>query len=141
MLNRRSATSHFGALKPMIDRVRISAAAKQQLITLKRRTGIEHYNVICRHALMASLANASHVPDETILFTGGLEIDWRTFAGEAEATYLNVLIVRAVSDGISATPANIRQLLSQHLHRGLSYLVSRKDSLMDALSHEAVPAE
>lgn len=125
----------------MIDRVRISAAAKQQLITLKRRTGIEHYNVICRHALMASLANASHVPDETILFTGGLEIDWRTFAGEAEATYLNVLIVRAVSDGISATPANIRQLLSQHLHRGLSYLVSRKDSLMDALSHEAVPAE
>lgn len=120
----------------MIDRVRLSAAAKQQLITLKRRTGIEHYNVLCRHALMASLANSSHAPTETILFTGGLEIDWRTFAGEAEATYLNLLIVRALSDRAAITPAGLRQVLTQHVHRGLSYLVSRQDSLMDALSNE-----
>jgi DNA sulfur modification protein DndE len=125
----------------MIDRVRLSAAAKQQLITLKRRTGIEHYNVICRHALMASLANKSLAPAETILFTGGLEIDWRTFAGDAEATYLNLLITRAIADGVAVTQSGVRQLLTQHLHRGLSYLVSRKDSLMDALSQETAPTE
>jgi len=124
----------------MIDRLRLSAAAKQQLITLKRRTGIEHYNVICRHALIASLANSSHVPAETILFTGGVEIDWRTFAGEAESTYLNLLIIRALSDGVAITPSGIRQVLTQHVHRGLSYLVTRKDSLMEALTHEAIAA-
>ena len=38
----------------MIERVKLTAAAKQQLITLKRKTGIEHYNTICRHALVLS---------------------------------------------------------------------------------------
>ena len=114
----------------MIDRVRLSNAAKQQLITLKRRTGIEHYNVICRHALFISLANPSKVPNETMQFANGLEIDWSTFAGDAAKTYLNLLITRAVTDEGQCAPATVRQLLSLHQHRGLSYLVSRQHSLM-----------
>lgn len=121
----------------MIDRVRLSAAAKQQLSTLKRRTGIEHYNVICRHALMASLANSSQVPDESLSFTGGLEIDWRTFTGDEEATYLNLIIVRARADGVEINASGVRKVLTQHVHRGLSYLVSRQDSLMDSASSDA----
>ena len=114
----------------MIDRIRLSAAAKQQLSTLKRRTGIEHYNVICRHALCASLANDSRMPLESMQFAGGIEIDWRTFAGEAEATYLNLLIVRAMADEGNCGPVAVRQTLSAHVHRGLSYLVARQDSLI-----------
>lgn len=114
----------------MIDRVKLSAAAKQQLSTLKRRTGIEHYNVICRHALCVSLANESRVPPESTQFAGGIEIDWRTFAGEAEVTYLNLLIVRTLADEGNCGPAAVRQTLTAHLHRGLSYLVSRQDSLL-----------
>jgi DNA sulfur modification protein DndE len=113
----------------VIDRVKISSSGKQQLITLKRRTGIEHYNVICRHALCASLANDARPPDESISLSGGLEIDWRTFAGDAEATYLNLIIARAVADEDSASLDAVRDTLSKHLHRGLSYLASRPDSL------------
>ena len=116
----------------MIDRVKLSASAKQQLITLKRRTGIEHYNVICRHALCASLANDSRIPPENVQFSGGIEIDWRTFAGEAEATYLNLLIARALMDEGDCSAATVRNTLSSHVHRGLSYLVSRHDSLLAA---------
>ena len=82
----------------MIDRLRLTASAKQQLITLKRRTGIEHYNVICRHALCASLANTAPAPDEHLQFANGLEIEWKTFTGDADATYLNLLIVRSLAD-------------------------------------------
>lgn len=114
----------------MIDRVRLSAAAKQHLITLKRRTGIEHYNVICRHALCASLANESCVPPEVMQFSGGIEIDWRTFAGDAEATYLNLLIVRTMTDTGCSKAASIRNTLISHVHRGLSYLASRQQSLL-----------
>jgi len=114
----------------MIDRVKLSSAAKQQLITLKRRTGVEHYNVICRHALCVSLANESLVPPESMQFSGGIEIDWRTFAGEAEETYLNLLIVRAMADEGECSAATVRNTLNAHVHRGLSYLVSRQDSLM-----------
>jgi DNA sulfur modification protein DndE len=114
----------------MIDRLRLTAGAKQQLITLKRRTGLEHYNVICRHALCASLANPAPAPDEHLQFANGLEIEWKTFAGEADATYLNLLIVRSIADEGDASPATVRRTLSQHVHRGLSYLVSRQDSLL-----------
>ena len=111
----------------MIDRVKLSSAAKQQLITLKRRTGIEHYNVICRHALCASLANESRVPPETMQFSGGIEIDWRTFAGEAETTYLNLLIARAMADLGECSAGAVRSTLTSHVHRGLSYLASRQE--------------
>src|SRR5688572_11659506 len=114
----------------MIDRLRLTASAKQQLITLKRRTGIEHYNVLCRHALCVSLANTAPAPDEHHQFANGLEIEWKTFAGDADSTYLNLLILRSLADEGDAAPASVRRTLVQHVHRGLSYLVSRQGSLL-----------
>ena len=112
-------------MSSIIDRVKLSAAAKQQLSTLKKRTGIEHYNVICRHALCSSLANESKVPDETIQFAGGLEIDWKVFAGDSADTLLNILISRALIDDGDSSAANIRKTLTGHVHRGLSYLTAK----------------
>ena len=114
---------------PAIDRVKISAAGKNQLMTLKRRTGIEHNNVLCRHALCASLANPNKPPLESINFVGGLEIDWKVFAGEAERTYWNLIILRCQQDEGAVSPESARQTLTQHLHRGLSYLVSNKSGI------------
>lgn len=116
-------------MSAIIERVRLTAAAKQQLSTLKRRTGIEHYNVICRHALCASLANATKVPAENLQYNGGLEIDWKVFAGEAEATLTNLLILRAVNDEGNSSSAAVRITLQSHVHRGLAYLTSDPNSL------------
>jgi DNA sulfur modification protein DndE len=116
-------------MSALIERVKLTAAAKQQLSTLKRRTGIEHYNVIGRHALCASLANKTKVPNEALQFGGGLEIEWRTFAGEADAALTNILILRALADEGDPGPAAVRKVLHSHLHRGLSYLASDPDSL------------
>ena len=116
-------------MSAIIERVKISAAGKQQLSTLKRRTGIEHYNVICRHALCASLANATKVPPEALQYSGGLEIDWKTFAGEAESTLTNLLIARAIVEDGDSSPIYLRNLLQSHVHRGLSYLMSDPNSL------------
>lgn len=107
-----------------IDRVRISAAGKQQLSTLKRRTGIEHYNVICRHALCASLANNTIPPDEDMNFSGGLEIDWKVFAGESDTVLKNILSTRTLLDYRDINTTRVKQCLALHLHRGLSYLTS-----------------
>ena len=112
----------------MIERVKLTAAAKQQLITLKRRTGIEHYNIICRHALIASLNNPAPAPVENLQFANGLEIDWEVFAGGYGDTYLNLLIARTQQENLPSSSGEVRQLLTSHLHRGLSYLASRKDN-------------
>jgi DNA sulfur modification protein DndE len=116
-------------MSALIDRVKISAAGKQQLSTLKRRTGIEHYNVICRHALCASLANSTKVPAEALQYSGGIEIDWKTLAGEAEGTLTNMLILRAVTEEGDSSATAMRKILQAHLHRGLAYLVSDPNSL------------
>jgi DNA sulfur modification protein DndE len=111
----------------MIERVKLTAAAKTQLITLKRRTGMEHNNALCRHALCISLANPSVPPPESFSFSGGLEIDWRTFTGGQEALYYNLLLVRLVSEGGTGSDDEVRHALTTHVHRGLSYLVSRRE--------------
>lgn len=111
----------------MIERIRLTAAAKTQLATLKRRTGIEHNNAICRHAFCISLANPSIPPNETFSFSGGAEIDWRTFTGGQEALYYNLLVVRLLSEGRRVTEDTVRQTCLLHVHRGLSYLVSRRE--------------
>ncbi len=110
-----------------MERIKLNAAARNQLTTLKRRTGIEHNNAICRHALCISLANASIPPDETFSFGGGVEIDWRTLTGGHDGLYYNLLAVRLLSEGRRVSDELIRQTFVLHVHRGLSYLVSRRE--------------
>ncbi len=121
----------------IIDRIRLTAAARNQLISLKRKTNIEHYNALCRHAFCLSIANPSVPPLEDFSFSGGIDIDWRVFTGGHEALYLNILLLRMERDGIRLDEVTVRQMLAQHLHRGLSYLSSRKEEdLLMALSME-----
>lgn len=123
----------------VIERVKLTSVAKNQLIALKRKTGIEHNNVLCRHALCLSLANASIPPEETFNFAGGLEIDWRTFTGSNEGVYHNLIVVRLLRDRIQPTPNSIRQALLLHVHRGLSYLASRReDELLTELASSLI---
>lgn len=110
-----------------MERIKLTAAAKVQLSTLKRRTGIEHNNALCRHALCLSLANPSMPPDETFSFGGGIEIDWRTLTGGQDALYYNLLVVRLLAEGKRITEDAVKRAFQLHVHRGLSYLASRRE--------------
>ncbi|WP_308725468.1 DNA sulfur modification protein DndE [Metapseudomonas otitidis] len=113
----------------MIDRIRLTAAAKNQLSVLKRRTGIEHYNSLCRHAFCVSISNPSPLPEEMMNFSGGLEIDFRVLVGGNEELYINLLAVR---EGVSLhdiSPNELKDLFCSHVHRGLSYMFSKGDEV------------
>jgi DNA sulfur modification protein DndE len=123
----------------VIDRLRLTANAKNQLISLKRKTGIEHNNTLCRHALCLSLANPTLPPAEDFNFGGGLEIDWRTFTGSNDELYLNLILVRLLSDGLSTDVETARQMMCRHVHRGLSYLASKAEQdLSSSLSLDLI---
>lgn len=111
----------------IVERIRLTAAAKNQLISLKRKTSIEHYNALCRHAFCLSIANPSIPPNEDFNFNGGIDIDWRVFTGGYESLYLNLLLLRMRQDGYAINDVTVRQMLAQHVHRGLSYMSSRTD--------------
>jgi DNA sulfur modification protein DndE len=107
----------------MIETVRISPQAKDQLITLKRRTGLKHWNELGRWALCRSLAEPTRPPDIPIPTDGGIEIDWRTFGGRASDLYLDLLRQRCAIDGLRPGPKTVQRQLTLHLHRGIGHLV------------------
>jgi len=105
-----------------IESIRLSEKAKLQLITMKRRTGITNWNVICRWAFCLSMQEKSVPPDEVIPSDSSIEMSWRTFAGQADQVYLGMLLVRAERDGIPQEKAALAHYFRLHLHRGISYL-------------------
>lgn len=105
-----------------IESIRLSEKAKLQLITMKRRTGITNWNVICRWAFCLSMQEKSIPPDETIPADSSIEMSWRTFAGQADQVYLGMLLVRAERDGVPLEKQTLAHYFRLHLHRGISYL-------------------
>lgn len=106
----------------MIDTVRVSPAARDQLITLKRRTGLTHWNELCRWAVCRSLAEPTVPADVPIPVEDGVEMSWRTFAGPHGDLYLGLIRQRCAQDELDADDATVARYFRLHLHRGIGYL-------------------
>jgi DNA sulfur modification protein DndE len=104
-----------------IEHVRVSERARDQLITLKRRTGIMQWNVLCRWAFCISLVEPT--PPPKTMGEGMVELmNWKTFGGPHADLYLGLLKQRCASDGLAITEETLNQQFRSHLHRGIGYL-------------------
>jgi DNA sulfur modification protein DndE len=113
----------------MIETVRVSEKGKIQLITLKRRTGIQNWNILCRWAFSSSLAEKSEPPNEEIPSDSSIEMTWKTFTGGEEELYLALIQLRATKAALPLEKEIINKYFRLHLHRGISYLVSNPKML------------
>lgn len=118
-------------MKPPVETLRISAQGKDQLTKIRRNTGIEHWNIICRWALCASLREASPPPLYNEKLEGGIEMTWKVFAGNQSDIYAAMIHWRTREDGLTNTPEGLATCLKNHVHRGLGYLASGTTSLSD----------
>jgi DNA sulfur modification protein DndE len=116
-------------MKPPVDTVYISQLGRDQLIKLKRQTGIEHYNVLCRWALCASLREESIPSQSFAASAGALAIDWRVLAGNFSEILSAMLAFRSRKDGFGDSPDSIAAYLRFHVHRGLGYLASETEEI------------
>ncbi|MBE8233350.1 MAG: DNA sulfur modification protein DndE [Endozoicomonadaceae bacterium] len=105
-----------------IETVKISEKAKNQLVTIKRHTKIENWNVLCRWALMLSLQEKSTPPHEEITTNSNVEMAWKVFGGEFADIYLAMLKQRIHLDEGELDEEKLSYFLKLHLHRGISYL-------------------
>ncbi|MGI5485418.1 DNA sulfur modification protein DndE [Microtetraspora malaysiensis] len=110
-----------------LDTIRLSQPAKDQLIKLKRVTGIKNWNVLCRWSLALSLQDPSPPLVKEIVSDSNVEMTWRTFAGQYSDVYLALLKQRCMSDGQLPTDERLGKLLNIHLHRGIGYLAGRRN--------------
>ncbi|NOR03461.1 DNA sulfur modification protein DndE [Mycolicibacterium fortuitum] len=106
-----------------VDHIRVSQTARDQLITLKRRTGIAHWNVLCRWALCRSLAEPAPPPVAKLTLDSTVEMDWRTFGGDHGEVLWALLRLRCYEDGLELDEETLALQFRLHLHRGISYLV------------------
>ena len=117
----------------MIETVKVSDKGRQQLINIKKRTGIQNWNVICRWAFATSLAEDSKVLDENIIANSAVEMTWKTFTGGHEKLYIALLLTKAKKDNWETDIESINTYFKLHLHRGISYLNGKSAETLDNL--------
>lgn len=74
-------------MKPPIDSIRLTQTDRDRLIRIKRATGIESWNVLCRWALVIGLKESKSSMHESEETRNGIEIKWDTFAGADSRLY------------------------------------------------------
>ena len=103
------------------DTIRLSQKAKDRLVVLKRRTGIEQWNILCRWALCRSLQEPTE-PSTDFTTDSNIEIAWSTFAGEYAPVYQGLL------EDTCPSSLDSQEHLLAHIHRGIGYLFSEVNS-------------
>lgn len=106
----------------MIETVRVSEKAKLQLMTIKKRTKIKNWNIVCRWAFLLSLKDKSIPAPEEIPSDSNVEMTWKTFTGNYDKLFLSLLLKRLAKDNIATSKENISRYFKIHLHRGISFL-------------------
>jgi DNA sulfur modification protein DndE len=126
-----------------IKQVRLSSQAKEQLIRLKARTGIVHWNILCRWAFCLSLRQPSPPAPIDLPADSNVEMTWQVFGGDCHELYLALLKERCAADGLGTSDDVLGRQFRLHLHRGIGYLAApqsiRSISDLFRLIEEHVP--
>lgn len=109
-------------MKPPVGRVKLSEKAKYQMITLKRRTKIDSWNVLARWGFCRSLAEKGVPSSVPLILDSNIEMLWSVFGGEIGDILILALCQRCKNDGIELSPENLAYQFKLHLHRGVGYL-------------------
>jgi len=109
-------------MEPPVDRVRISQAAKDQLIKLKRVTKIDQWNILCRWAFCRSLAEPTPPSPVAIPADSNVEMTWQVFGGAISDLLTIALKQRCHNDGLPTDKETLANQFRLHLHRGIGYL-------------------
>lgn len=110
-----------------LEHIHLSQQAKEQLIRLKRVSGITSWNVLCRWGLCVSLAEDSMPKRRKIPSDSNVEMTWRVFGGRYGDVYVAALKERCIRDGLDTDEKTLAEQFRLHLHRGISYLAANKE--------------
>lgn len=123
-----------------IRSVRISASGRDQLIRLKRFTGIQHWNVLCRWALCRSLVEPTPPSPAPLGEMSNIEMSWPVFAGPLGEVFMLALRQRLVDDQLATDDETLSAQFRLHVHRGIAYLAGENVRKIDGLAERALDA-
>lgn len=106
----------------IIKQVRLSKQAKDQLSRLKAKTGIKNWNILCRWALVYSLAENTVPTDIEINTDSNLEMSWYTFGGEYYEIYEALVKAWCLKMGLPVDENTVSKYFRLNLERGIAHL-------------------
>ena len=109
-----------------IEHIQLSQQAKDQLTKIKRGTGIQNWNTLCRWAFCLSLNEPRIPPTTKIPADSSVEMSWKVFGGHYSDIYLALLKERCRRDQLGTTDEVLAAQFRLHLHRGIGYLAADK---------------
>lgn len=110
-----------------LDHIRLSSQAKEQLIKLKRATGIKNWNVLCRWAFCVSLADLTTPVDRKLPTDSSVEMSWKVFGGQYQDVYIALLKHRCKEDLLDTSSETLAEQFKLHLHRGIAQLAGERN--------------
>ena len=116
-----------------IETVYLSQKSKDQLLKLKRATGIQNWNILCRWAFCLSLADKTIPPAAAMSQDEhAIEMSWKVFGGQEHELYLALLIERCKQDKLKIDKETLLSQLRNHLYRGIGQtLINLKSKRID----------
>ena len=106
--------------------IRITNRGRDQLITIKRRTGLEHWNVISRWALALSLRENTAPPKIDQSGDSSVEMAWEVLGGSNRDLWHAVCVQRFSEE--PGTHENMSQFIRAHIHRGIQMMAAQGQS-------------
>ena len=102
-----------------IETIRVSEQARDQLLSLRKATGIAQWNILCRWAFCHSLQNPRPPVDIKIPVDSSIEMTWRVFGGKFADMYWALLRTCVADSGGDLSDENLNLQFRLHLHRGI----------------------
>ncbi len=103
------------------ETIRISQIGKAHLLKIRKLTGLDNWNTICRLCLMYSLANETRPEKKSRAEYSNIEISWKTFCGSYQASIETLARLRGVED------------VQSEIERGLAQ-IARVNNLLELIS-------
>ena len=128
------------AIFKMINVVTLNQNSKDRLSTIKRYTGIQTWNIICRWAFCISMADKTIPPHIDRKGEVGVEMSWKVFAGDLGDIFFAMLQKRCIDDNIEISDKNLNQQLWLHLNRGVGHIFANKQLKDDFSKYGKTPA-
>jgi DNA sulfur modification protein DndE len=122
-------------MRSPVETVRLSDKSKDLLVKIKRITGIQTWNVICRIAFCLSLRDRSTPPPAIEGEKPAIEISWKVFAGEFGDVYSGLLLQRFKFERSTNSDITIEECLKRHIFRGLGSLDAATNQKNDGSLH------
>ena len=105
-----------------LKHVRLAQEDKDRLVSLKRKTKLTQWNVLCRWALAVSLNEPSPLTPIDLPSDSNVEMTWEVFAGEYGELWLAATRERLRMDGFPTDEETVARYIRLHIHRGIGYL-------------------